>query len=326
MRRFFLVHAFVFGSVRLLCSQSLSGPVEGFTFDGPTECLRAVNGVPGAATLGPAVLSEVEFGTVAPHLTYGIVFKNRTAMFVSKLGSSHVSTTPLAGVFGQPEAAVWSGDGSEVVLFSRSGKWLQTISGLPGSPKVNQHQDLSVLSGLLCDVAIHAPGSEIAVAMCGRQAGAYLSTPGQSFTPLPRMENPIALDFSADGTELYVIDAGARKLIAIRLSNSTSEEFVVHGLATPFAIRAVVDSSNKTLLYIASRSDRLLGIYSPSLQKMEKTIRLSFEPTGIQGLGLASFVVASRVAPGDPLWLFTTVPQPAVFFVPAWQANLRGVE
>jgi hypothetical protein len=313
-------------SISLVSAQSLSGPVIGFTFDGPTLAIRAVNGLPGSATLGAAVLSGIEFGSPAPYRTYGVGFKNGQAFLISGLGSSPVSTEPIAGIFGTPEGAVWSADGSHVALFSRSDHWIQTLSGLPSAPVVEPHQDLAPLGGLLCDVAINSAGGQVAIAMCGRQAGVHLSTGGQQFTPLARIENPIALVFSVDGASLYVLDAGARKLAVIQLSDSSVQELTLPELAAPFAIRDGLDASKQPVVYVASRSDRVLGIYSLSAKKMEETFPLNFEPTGFQALGSTTFVIASRVQASDPLWIFSTQPHPAVYFVPAWQAALKGVE
>jgi hypothetical protein len=62
-------------------------------------------------------------------------------------------------------------------------------------------------------------------------------------------------------------------------------------------------------------------VYNLASQKIETTIRLGFQPTGLQNLGTNSFVIGSRSKLGDPLWLFSTAPRPAVYFVPAAAAS-----
>src|ERR1700683_4865965 len=100
----FLFASFLFASLAGIASaQSLRGPVESFMFDAPTGSLRAVKGFPGSATFGPALLSDVEFGSVAPYKNYAIVLKDSHWLFVAGLDSAHVSTSPLPGVFGAPE-------------------------------------------------------------------------------------------------------------------------------------------------------------------------------------------------------------------------------
>src|SRR2546421_2984166 len=99
---------------------SLSGPIEGFTFDAPTGSFRAVIGLPGSASLGPAILSGFGSGSVAPQKDYGLAFSEDQALFVSGLHSTSPSTSPLSSAMAGQEGVVWSADGSLAVLFSRS--------------------------------------------------------------------------------------------------------------------------------------------------------------------------------------------------------------
>jgi hypothetical protein len=313
-------------SLGVASAQSLSGPVEGFLFDQPTQSLRAVDGFPGSAMFGPALESEVTFGSVAPYKNYAIAFKSGHCLFLSALGSGHLSTVTLTGVVGEPDGVVWSADSSVAVLYSSSGNWIQTVSGLPKTPHVNSHLTLSALGGTLADVATDADGKKIAIAMRGSKGGVFLNTASQKFVPLLEMENPMALSFSEDGADLYALDGAALKLSAITLSNSSSRVFPLPGLKDPFAIRAGHDTSNRPVVFVASLKDRLVGVFNPSSENFETTIHLSFKPTGLQDLGRNSFVIGSRAKPGDPLWLFSTAPKAAVYFVPAAPASSKGDE
>src|SRR5215472_541278 len=180
-------------------AQSLSAPVAGFIFDSPTQSLRAVNGFPGSATLGPPLLNDVEFGSPAPHQKYALAFRSGHAL-VANLGGTAATTVAISGVFGRPEDARWSEDGTHVTIFSRSAGWIQTISGMPHTPHANSHVILSALEGSLTTIAVDKPGKQIAIAMSGTSGGVYLNTQTQHFVPLAKMANPIALSFSDDGT------------------------------------------------------------------------------------------------------------------------------
>ena len=317
MRSLSLLFLFVFLFSTGIPAQSLSGPSEGFTFDAPTQSLRAVNGFPGSATFGPALLNDVEYGSVAPTKNYAIAFQDGRCLIVSGLGSGHASTVVIPGVFGKPEGTLWSSESSIATLYSHSGNWIQTVTGLPKAPRANPHLDLSVLGGSLTAVASDADGKQIAIAMSGPTGGVYLNTPTSDFIPLSKMARPIALAFTEDGAGLYALDGAALKLAAITLSDWNSRLLPLTGLRDPFAIRVGHDTANRPLVFVASRRDRLLGVYNPESQKILATIRLGFQPTGLQVFGLTSFVIASRVKSGDPLWLFSTAPRPAVYFVPA---------
>src|SRR5580692_1626322 len=115
---------------------TLNGPVEAYAFDPPTRSLHAVIGFPGSASFGPALRDSLQFASVAPRQNYAIGFEGRECLLISGLGSSPLSARLLSGVEAQPEAVAWSGDGSLAVLYSRTGNWLQAVSGLPSSPTV----------------------------------------------------------------------------------------------------------------------------------------------------------------------------------------------
>src|SRR5579864_5449023 len=90
----------------------LNGPVEGFTFDAPTGSFRAVIGSLGSASLGPAILQGVDYGSVAPRQHHALSFQNGRCLVVPDLGVLQMSTVELPGGFPVPEGVAWSGDGS----------------------------------------------------------------------------------------------------------------------------------------------------------------------------------------------------------------------
>jgi hypothetical protein len=220
----------------------------------------------------------------------------------------------------------WSGDGSVAILYSHSASWIQTVDGLPKAPRVHAPVNLSILGGSLSAVGTDKAGKQTAVAMTGSAGGVYLNTAGQQFIPLAKMTNPMALAFSDDGAMLYVLESGAHQVEAIRISDWSTQVLPLNGLHDPFAIEPGHDSSGRSVLYVASRSDRTLAIYSLPAQKMTEKIRLFFQPAKLEDFGRDSFVLAPRLAASDPLWLLTTVPHPAVYFVPAGPAASRGDE
>jgi hypothetical protein len=313
--------------VSLACvapAQSLSGPVEGFVYDAPTHSLRAVDGFPGSATFGPVLLSDVDFGSVAPYKNYAIAFQGGHALLVSGLGSAHVSTSRIPDIFGQPEGVVWSSDSAVAILYSRSGNWIQKLAGLPKTPRSNPNLNLSALDGSLSAVAVDADGRQIAIGMRGAKGQVYLNESNQNFIPLAKIENPISLSFSENGADLYALDGTALKLSAVTISDWSSQVLPLTELRDPLAILAGHDAANRPVVLVASGKDRLVGVYNPASQKMETAVRLGFLPTGLQDLGRNSFVIGSRMKSEDPLWLFTTAPRPAAYFVPA--AASKGVE
>jgi hypothetical protein len=296
---------------------AVNGPIEGLLFDAPTATLRAVVGVPGSATLGPSMLDGVEFGSVAPRQSYAIVFQAGKCQVVASFNSASALTTIVSGVAALPDGITWSADGTLAILYSQSGNWMQTLNGLPSAPALGPYLDISSLGGTLSAVASDPQGKRIAIAVSGTTGAVYLTSDSQSFVPVLQSPKVIALSFSADGTNLYALDSAVPGLSVVDLNTFSSQSLPLDGLSNPVAIGSDKDTQGRQVVYVASGSDRLLRIIDVASQQVLTDVPLNVAPTGINALGAHSFVIASRSERSQPLWLFTSSPQPAAYFVPA---------
>jgi hypothetical protein len=303
---------------------SLSGPIEGFTFDDPTGSFRAVIGFPGSASLGPAILSGFGHGSVAPQRDYGLAFSDSQSLFVSGLSSAGPFASPLSALVDRPEDVAWSGDGSFAVVFSRSGNWIQTLGGLPNSPATAASTDLSYLGGSLSAIGVDVTGKRIAIGIAGDSGGVYLITNGGGPVSVLAVSNPIALAFSGDGSALYVLDGSALQVSALQLADLTTQTLSFDGLADPVGIKPGRDAANRAVLYVVGRKDSLLRTYDLSSFQILTDMPLDFPPSEIRDFGPNSFLLAPRSTDRSPLWLFTSSPQQAIYFVPAAPAAVGG--
>lgn len=292
---------------------TFSGPVPGFTFDPATRSVRAVIGSLGSATLGPSVAGALDFASVAPRQNYGIAVRRGQVFFISALGQPPASVTPLAGA-SIPDGVAWSDDGSVVVLYSRSGNWVQICTGLPGS--ISPGPQVTVSAGSLAVVAADAQGQDVVIGVGGAQAGVYQLQSGQTFSPLLQIAAPISLAFSPDGSTLYALDQATNQISEINLSNSAVQTWPA-GAGDAIAIRAAVDSAGDNVLYVAGRGSQVLLAVDRGTHQTIATAPLSFAPAIIQPLGANGFLLAQRSSPQDLLWTFTATAQPSVYFVPA---------
>lgn len=302
----------------LQAQTSLTGPVQAFTYDAPTRSIRAVNGFPGAATFGSALLDNIDFASIAPAQNYGIALKGGAYVLVSGLGSK-TSLMPLSGIAANPEAVVWSHDGSVAVLYSRSQGWFQTVSGFPASPVAAPPADVSSL-GSLASTAVDATGNNIVIGVTGNDSGIYQAK-GAQFTLLAPVANPISLSFSSDAGTVYALDAASGDVIAAGIGGQGLQTFVLTGIANPVAIQALEDPQNRQVLYIAGGTDRLLRVLDIATQQTISDVALPFQPTAVGQLTGSSFILAPRSQSTDPLWLFAGNPQPGAYFVPAVQLH-----
>lgn len=306
---------------RLPAQTSLSGPVEAFTFDAPTRSLRAVIGVPGASSFGPALVDNLDFASVAPHQNYGIALENGNWVVISGLGSKSSSTLVNEGVSRYPDGVAWSGDGTLAVLYSRAGAWFQPVSGLPSAPSAGVLVDVSALGGTFSAMAVDSQGKQIAVGMSGDSGAVYQAALGQPLAPAATLAAPVALSFSRDGQTLYALDGSSVEVSAVSLGGHGVETLALPGMKNPVAIQSAVDSQNRPLVYVAGASDKILRIIDVTSQQIVEDIPLNLEPASVAPFGSSSFVLASRAQAANPLWLFSSAPQPRAYFVPAIQST-----
>ena len=300
---------------------SVTGPIQAYTFDAPTRSVRAVAGFSGAAFFGPVLRDNLDFASMAPRQDYGLAFQEGQCLLLSGFGSAHITSRLLAGIAGQPEGVVWSGDGSLAILYSHTGNWFQTVSGFPSAPVVASRVDASSLGGSLASVAASAQGKMIVAGISGQDGGVFESSGDQTFTRIGSLANPIALSFSSDGLTLYVLDGSTPQVLALGLGGEGIQTIPLQGLSDPVAIQAVEDSQSRELLYIAAATDRMIRVVDTATGQIVNDIPVSFKPTTLNQFGSSSYVAAERSQAASPLWLFATTPQPAAYFVPAIQLN-----
>jgi len=316
MSRAFLIVA-AFSSIALRAQPStLFGPVQGYTYDAPTKTIRAVIGSLGSASLGPAILRQVEFASVAPRQDYAVLFRRGETVLVTGLSSGTLSETVFPESSFAAEGVAWSGDGSAAVLYSQTAGWIQTFTGLPTSVNAGPPISIAALGGSLNAVAADPHGQNVAIGVTGDQGGVYRISAGQSFSPLVMLVQPISLAFSEDGSALYALDGATNQVSEVDLASSASQTWPA-GVDDAIAIRPSHDSSNRSVLYVAGRNSRLLTAFDGSTHQSIASVALSFVPAIIDPLGNNGFLLRLRTTDSEPLWSFTNSVQPSVYFVPA---------
>ncbi len=284
-----------------------------FTFDPPTRTIRPVIGTLGSASFGPALMSQVDSAFVAPKQNYAIAIRRAQVLFVSGLGSPHVSVGEIPGISSVPDAVVWSDDATVAVLYSLAGGWIQIYTGFPDAISAGTQMSTATLGGPLSAVAADAHGQRIAIGMSGNQGGVFEVAGGQSFSPVLGMVKPIALAYAADDGALYALDGSTNQVSEIN-STSSVQSWTLDA-EDAVAIRPALDAANRKVLYVAG--SRSLLVYDRSTHQLSANVPLSFDPGIIDPFGLNGFLLTHRSAGTDPLWSFTNSAQPAVYFVPA---------
>ena len=296
----------------------LGGPVTGLVFDLPSKSLRQVIGMPGAAHISPAILSNVDWASVAPNGRMAIIVRKGEARLVSATDIGQDSDgVPIGGLLDAPQLSCWARDSSTVVLYSavaRSVQWVR-LGGvaLPDSSAVTT---LTGVEGDVIALATDAASKTAVVAVAG--TGIYRVNPG-SATQILALADASAIVMSATGETLWVADRSNGQIIEVSNPGSSPESRVLLVDSEKFSdLSALGLSSDGNRLYIASRSTQTLYWLDPATSLLSDGIRLDVPATLFSPLGRPSlFLLGARDRIGDPFYLLDEQSGPGLFFVPA---------
>ena len=110
----------------------LSGPITGLVFDKPSQSLRQVVGMPGAAVLGQPILSDVDWASVAPSGRVAIVMRQGEVRLFS--AAADPVEVIIQGTVNSPLYSAWSADSSAVALYSAAGSSVQWVRFIHQGP------------------------------------------------------------------------------------------------------------------------------------------------------------------------------------------------
>lgn len=301
---------------------SLGGPVETYIYDAPSRSIRGVLGTLGSAWLGPAVAGgpraaeAIAFASVSPGRDYGVVrLAGGSVRLISGLGKPSTSERELSGAFEGLEGVAWSADGRAMILYSRTGNWMQRFSGLPDSAEPGARISWTEEErGRIAAIAANKTGDRWAVSLTG---GVWeLDAAGSWIQASSRAGN--SLSYGEDGS-LLVLDAAASEVEIIDLQSGARRAVRVEGLEDMIAVGV-----SGGVIYVASGRDRRLVSYSLASGEPQSSYMLGFEPDRVEPLGRDSYVLRARQQEGEPLWSFRRQPWPGVFFVPGAPLAAEG--
>jgi hypothetical protein len=138
----------------------LTGPVLGYLPDGSS--LRAINGIPAAASVGPAVTADINLGLiqVAPNQQFALAtaYSTGAALLVTPgANASSLQLTPINGAASGASQIVFSPNGTAAGLWFSSTGHLQILTGLTSTVAVLDI-DASSLGGSPSALAVSDDG------------------------------------------------------------------------------------------------------------------------------------------------------------------------
>lgn len=231
MKRYLWILALPALAVAQDASVELATPTLGYIYDDAARTLRAIEGVPGAASIGgPMHLGMgLDFIAVAPSRRYAVGYEN---------GSESVLLVRLDGNVGVaqqtalPRARAWFSTSGDAAAFDLGGR-IEIWTGLPGQPR---RAGEVAGAGIEWErIAVSDDGGAVAAVSRGEL---YRLTEG---TPVPLTEGVKDIAFAFGRRDLYSL--ASDRLLLFAKADAESVETVASGFEGAFSFAVSRDQS-----------------------------------------------------------------------------------
>jgi hypothetical protein len=294
---------------------AVATPALGFAFDGSRGAIRPIFGMPGAALLSDPIDAgfPILSAAISPHHNFAIAASANSSLSLLLFQSSGVGLQSLDNAMTAPDRIIFSPTGRAALLYQNSGR-LQTVSGLPDSPAV-QEWSMPALAAVPAAIAISDDGALLVLSGGGDDSDpVWLLAADGSSSQLPLPGSTAALSFRGNSHDFLAVLANG-DLYVVRNAGASADYRVLHfdggGSSGPAAVRF---SSNGTRAYTATSSGNLsvIDLDSGSIA----TVSCGCSADRLEPLKLPNlFRVTS--ASSSPLMLFdVSASAPRVWFVP----------
>lgn len=307
MRKPFWLVIFLFAAPGLYGeSGNIGGLVSGVVFDGPSGSLRPVLGAPGAAYLGEPVAHGFDTVSVAPDGRRAVALAHARLYWIDDVFAG-VPFRELSQDARRWELAAWRSDSFQAALWLGDRLLLASPDGL----------SVLMLDGLEGSIRALAVADDGAVLAGVTGGGVYLLQPGAAPALLASVADPVSIAVAAD--RAWVADRARRQVLEIRRFRETPEVIVFagagRGVADPIAVAI---SKRGPALWVADAGARRAIRFDLATGAPLAELALDFEPSRLEPLGAAGFLLNERVRDGDALELLVEdEAAPGVYFVPA---------
>jgi hypothetical protein len=278
--------------------------------------VRPLLGAPGAASIGPALLTRLDSASVAPGGRGALITREGRSWFVRGLPELAPSDPIQAGFIENVDRVVWSRDGSFALLYSSAGGQLQRVRVADSDILLDSPVSLSWL-GEVSTLAVDAAGRQIAIGVVGSNAGLYLFNHHGTPALLSAMTHPAAVAFDGSGRRLYAIDLDAQRIL--EFDSGEASEFASlprPDEPAPAPVGMAVSGCGR-YLFFTDRAARVVRVYETASRTLVNSIPLDFAPLRFEALSAAPSFLLNGDSSKEWLLILDARETPRVYFVPA---------
>ena len=303
----------------------IEGPVLGYVFNGVRRTIHPIQGITGAAQVGPAVPSDVTLSAFAASPTHdyalGIEAGSGAAFFL-ELTPAATTATALSAINDGADRIMVSPSGSAAAFYDRQSRSVQILRGLPEDREVRGPILLDSLPGLISALAVNDAGDVLLVGISEESGGSlHLAGPSRNLRSVMNAGRVASIAFLPDSNDAVVADHDRDEVVLIRDVLAAAGTTVLGSARDGIVQPAAVVSSRDGLTVYATSSRRGEIARMATAGGLPSSIDCDCRPGGLSPL-LGNAVFALTDASAAPLFVYdgdrTTngQPDPLVVFVP----------
>jgi hypothetical protein len=244
--------------------------------------IRPVYGIPAAAAIGPAVLTDQDFSQIAPSPGRNYVLVSASDTGIVSVYTPENGLIPLGGAGLAPDVMVLSPRGSAAAVWFSSINQVQVITGLPDAPTIQQ-MDASFLGAAPGALAVSDDGSFLAGAWL---SGVYAFGPNGEVDRLPIEDSVAALAFFQGTNDLAAAGPAGLEMVTGIGGFAIVSRLLTNGDSALQPVAVAAASGNRTLV-LADRSGSVTAVDIGS--GAATAYDCGCQPDGLFAMGASAF-------------------------------------
>jgi hypothetical protein len=285
-------------------AEPVTGPISGIVLLRDSGSVRLIQGLPGAALLGPAIAAPEGLRITAIQAEAGIAAGslNGVPVLLRGLRNSAVETTPLKGLATSPDLLAAKGD--YAAAYSSEDRKLLWIEN---TRSVEPAMSVLLEDATVAALAVSASGRLLVAVTSAEGTTLHASSRGATLTRIANFDGAVALAFTTSENAL-VADSARSEVFSL----SPSGELQLVAAARDGVDQPVAVASLGAATLIANAASRTLQILEAG---QIQTLDLPITPDRLELVGLNGAFKLNNGAPAVQ-YLFDAANR-SVFFIPA---------
>lgn len=289
----------------------VGGPSSQFFFDAPSRAIRAVWAYGGAARLGPAVVEDVDFASIAPDSKRALVRRGEDIYWL-RLDPQMNELNYVGGMVTGFTLTAWSADGRCIAVYSPVESRAQRLCDSSFGPQIEDSVPFGTQEEVRA-LALNRDGSILAVA--GSQA-VYAFSASFGWQQVADVPSPAAIAFGSNPDSLLIASPAAGLVEVPHVGTGLAAAVLLPAEAMGGAPNSVFEAGG--LIYLATSDDPAVVVFSRQANSVVRREPVDSALNGLHPISPGVFL-SSRVSTAEPLLLIDISRKELVFFVPVTQ-------